>query len=95
MGNTYFVYILTNWNNRVMYVGITNNIQRRIYEHQNGLIEGFTQKYRVHKLVYCEQCSDVKDAIAREKQIKGWKRQKKNELVESMNPEWQELAIGI
>ena len=66
--NTYYVYILTNQFNDVFYVGVTNNLERRIREHQSGLIDGFTKKYRIHKLVYCESCHDVRDALARAKQ---------------------------
>ena len=90
-GQRYYVYILTNWNHKLLYVGITNNIQRRLYEHQQGLNEGFTKRYSIHKLVYVEECGDVLQAIAREKQIKGWTRQKKNELIETNNPFWREL----
>ena len=90
--NNYYVYILTNWNNKVMYIGITNDLERRLYEHRNHLADGFTAKYNVHKLVYFEQTTDVKSAIEREKQLKGWLRIKKNELVESMNPEWKDLS---
>ena len=89
----YYVYILTTENNKVMYVGVTNNLQRRIYEHKNGLIDGFAKKYNVHKLVYFETTSDVKSAIEREKQIKGWTRAKKNALVETVNPNWNEVEI--
>ena len=71
-----------------MYIGVTNDINRRVFEHKNELIEGFTKKYHVHKLVYYEKYSDVNKAIAREKQLKRWTRKKKNELVESKNPEW-------
>ena len=91
--NDYYVYILTNTNNHVMYIGITNNLQRRVYEHKTGVFEGFTKKYRVHKLVYYENCHDVNDAIRREKQLKAWSREKKNKLVESINPEWKELGV--
>ena len=91
--NDYYVYILTNYNNKVMYIGVTNNLQRRVYEHKTGAVEGFTKKYRVHKLVYFESCHDVKDAISREKQLKNWTRAKKNQLVEKMNPEWKELGV--
>ena len=94
MGNkTYYVYILTTWNNRVMYIGVTNNLQRRVYEHKNGLVDGFTQKYQVHKLVCFESCGEIKDAIAREKVLKGWTRKRKNELVEKNNPLWKEILI--
>ena len=92
MDNKYYVYILTNWSNKVLYVGVTNDIIRRMYEHKNELIEGFTKKYHVHKLVYLEECSDIKAAITREKQIKGWTRSKKNDLIESINANWGELA---
>jgi len=77
----YFVYILTNWDNSVMYIGVTGNLEKRLYEHRNNLVDGFTKKYNVHKLVYFESTSDVRSAIAREKQLKGWRREKKNALV--------------
>jgi len=84
--------MLTNWNNKVLYTGITNNLERRVYEHKNKLVEGFTAKYNVNKLVYFDYTSDVSSAIAREKEIKGWTRQKKNELVQSINPKWEDLS---
>ena len=84
--------MLTNEYNNVLYVGVTNDLKRRVYEHQSGLIEGFTQKYNVHKLVWYECCHDVKDAIAREKQLKGWVRSKKEALIREMNPEWRDLS---
>ena len=90
--NQYYVYILTNTNNRVMYIGVTNNLQRRLYEHKNQLVAGFTKKYNIHKLVYFEITTDILSAIEREKQLKGWKRDRKNELVESMNPKWEDLS---
>lgn len=90
----YYVYILTNANNNVMYIGVTNNLQRRLYEHKNKLLPGFTKKYNVHKLVYFEQFSEPKYAILREKQLKGWKRIKKNNLIESVNPLWGDLSDG-
>ena len=77
----YYVYLLTNWNNRVMYVGVTNDLKRRVYEHQNKLLKGFTEKYNVNKLVYYEQSNDVITALTREKEIKKWRREKKNNLV--------------
>ena len=88
----YYVYILTNISNKVMYIGVTNDLARRIYEHKNGIIDGFTKKYRVHKLVYYETYREVKDAITREKSLKGLLRRKKNELIESMNPDWKDLS---
>ena len=90
--NTYYVYMMTNEYNNVLYVGVTNNLERRVYEHQSGLIEGFTQKYNVHKLVWYECCHDVKDAIAREKQLKGWVRSKKEALIRQINPDWRDLS---
>ena len=88
----YCVYILTNATNKVMYIGVTNNLQRRLYEHKNGLVDGFTKKYRTHKLVYYEGYRNINDAIQREKRIKGFLRIRKNELVETMNPMWMDLS---
>jgi putative endonuclease len=88
----YCVYILTNRTNRVMYVGMTNDLSRRVREHKSWMIEGFTKKYNVDKLVYFEETGDVLSAIAREKEIKMWRREKKNRLVETINPEWKELG---
>ena len=83
---------MSNWNNKVLYTGITNNLERRVYEHKNKLLKGFTAKYNVNKLVYFEYTPDVNSAIAREKQVKGWTRQKKNELIQNINPEWKDLS---
>ena len=88
----YCVYILTNQNDAVMYIGVTNDLTRRICEHQNEELAGFTKRYHVHKLVYVEEYTDVNDAIAREKQLKKWNRSKKNWLVETQNPDWRDLA---
>lgn len=89
---SYYVYILSNKTNVAIYTGVTNNLVRRVYEHKNDLDQNsFCSKYGIHKLVYYEVIDDVESAIAREKQIKGWKRLKKNNLVESMNPKWEEL----
>ena len=88
----YYVYILSNWDDSVIYIGVTGNLPRRLYEHRNGLAEGFTKKYNVHKLVYYENTSDVYIAISREKQLKGWSRKKKNELITKVNPEWKDLS---
>ena len=88
----YFVYFLSNWNNKVIYVGVTNDLKRRVYEHKNELIDGFTRRYHVHKLVYFEMCEEIEGAILREKQIKGGSRQKKIDLISRSNPEWEDLA---
>lgn len=89
----YYVYILTNQTNKVLYTGITNNIHRRVYEHKNKLIEGFTSKYNVNKLVFLEEFSTSIEAITAEKKIKGWVRRKKIDLIESQNPNWIDLSI--
>ena len=88
----YYVYLLTNWNNKIMYVGITNDLERRIYEHKEKVVKGFTEKYNVNKLVYYEQTSDVDAALNREKEIKKWRREKKDSLVENTNPLWRDLS---
>jgi putative endonuclease len=88
----YYVYLLTNWSNKVMYVGVTNDLERRTYEHRNKLVKGFTEKYNVNKLVYFEEAQDITAAIAREKEIKKWRREKKNQLVNRMNPTWKDLS---
>jgi len=74
-----------------MYVGVTNNLERRMYEHKEGLVEGFTRRYNIHKLVYFEQTTDINSAISREKEIKKWRREKKNLLIESVNDKWEEI----
>ncbi len=95
MNHVYSVYILSNdWKN-VIYVGVTNNLARRLAEHKGGIIKGFTQKYKVKNLVHFEQTSDVRSAIEREKEIKGWKRYKKNMLINAMNPTWKDLSGEI
>jgi len=91
----YYVYFLTNWNNKVIYTGVTNDLRRRVYEHKNALGRGFTQKYNVNKLVYYEIYEEIEAAILREKQIKAGSRQKKNELVVKTNPGWEDLADSI
>jgi len=89
--NGYYVYILTN-RSKTIYTGVTNDLQRRLYEHRNKMIPGFTSKYRIDKLVYFEETNDIEVAIAREKQIKGWLRAKKIALIESINPQWEDLS---
>ena len=87
----YYVYILTNRHNKVLYTGVTNNLKRRVYEHKNKLVEGFTEKYNIDKLVYFETYKDVRLALNREKEIKGWIRAKKLTLIEKENPHWEDL----
>jgi putative endonuclease len=89
--NQYYVYILTN-KSKTLYTGVTNNLQRRVFEHKQKIIPGFTAQYNIDKLVYYEISQDVTTAITREKQIKGWLRNKKVKLIESMNPEWKDLS---
>jgi putative endonuclease len=87
----YHVYILTNVNRNVMYVGVTNNLEQRVAEHRSGAGGVFTRKYQVNTLVYAEDFESIEDAIAREKELKGWRRSKKDALVESVNPSWTDL----
>ena len=89
---SYYVYILTNKNNTVLYTGVTNDLVRRIYEHKNHLDKNsFTAKYKVEKLVYFEETTDVRSAIEREKQIKSWSRSRKTDLIFNINPLWVDL----
>ena len=91
--NTYYVYIITNFKNSVLYIGVTNDIERRIYEHKSGKFEGFTKRYNLNKLVYFETYTDIKEAIYREKHLKGKKRDYKNLLIEKTNPQWKDIII--
>jgi putative endonuclease len=88
---SYYIYILASERNGTLYIGVTNDLLRRVYEHRNDLVEGFTKKYQVHRLVYYEQADDIYGAIQREKQLKAWKRQWKMRLIDEMNPEWEDL----
>ena len=92
MHNTYYVYIMSNTSDTTVYIGITNDIQRRVSEHKSGLIPGFTQKYNCTKLVYFEEYSDINQAIEREKKLKKWRREKKDWLIKTLNPEFKDLA---
>ena len=87
----YYVYIMTN-KSRTLYTGVTNDLKRRVFEHREHLVPGFTKRYNITRLVYYEQTDDVHSALAREKQIKGWLRKKKVALIESVNPVWQDLG---
>jgi len=91
----YCVYIMTNKSNTTLYTGVTNDLHRRVYEHKNNSSSGFTTKYKLHKLVYYEVTMDVNAAILREKQIKGGSRQRKIELINSLNPDWMDLSENI
>ncbi|MDQ7779792.1 MAG: GIY-YIG nuclease family protein [Planctomycetota bacterium] len=91
MMKTYYVYMLASKKNGTLYVGVTNDLIKRVYQHRNNLIAGFTSKYSVHRLVYHEQYAGIRFAIAREKQLKTWNRRWKLELIEKMNPEWNDL----
>jgi len=95
MEHQYFVYLMTNKNNTVIYTGVTNDLKRRVYEHKEKMIDGFTKKYIVNKLVYFEFTSDINSAIQREKQIKAGSRQRKINLINSMNKEWRDLYNEI
>jgi len=92
MNNQYFVYILTNKSNKVLYIGVTNNLERRMYEHKNKLVEGFSKKYNLNKLIYYEITNDVNSAINREKQLKNWHKDWKINLINQFNPEWKDLS---
>lgn len=91
---TYYVYILANHSRR-LYTGVTNDLQRRMAEHRQKRTPGFSSRYNLHRLVYFEETGDVREAIAREKQIKGWLRSKKIALIESVNPTWKDLSQGF
>jgi len=88
---SYYVYILASRRNGTLYIGVTNDLIKRVYEHRNDLVEGFTKGHQVHRLVYYEQTNDIRSAITREKQMKKWKRRWKIELIEENNPEWKDL----
>ena len=91
--NTYYVYILTNKLNTVLYIGVTNNIERRVYEHKNKLIEGFTSKYNCDKLIYYEETNSIETALIREKVLKGWTRVKKENLIKDKNQNFDEIVM--
>ncbi len=91
----YYVYILTNIANKVLYIAITNDLERRVYEHKNKMVEGFTKRYNLTKLVYFETTDEVESAIAREKQLKNWHRKWKVNLINESNPQWNDLSGGF
>lgn len=88
----YYVYMMQSSSRRALYIGITSDIERRVWQHKNGAFDGFSAEYKTHRLVYYERFVDVSNAIAREKQLKGWRRSKKEWLVSAMNPEWKDLS---
>jgi putative endonuclease len=90
-GRQYWVYFMNSASGNALYIGVTNNLEKRVWEHRNGVGSEFARKYRATRLVYAEEYDHPSDAITREKQLKGWKRERKNELVRSMNPEWRDL----
>ncbi len=94
MARSYYVYITASIS-RVLYIGVTSNLGARVYQHKEGVVAGFTKSYRVDRLVYFEETADVMAAIAREKQLKGWRREKKITLIETMNPEWNDLYLDF
>jgi len=93
--NNYYVYIMANKRNGTLYTGVTGNLPERVFEHKSDFVDGFTKKYSIHRLVYFEQWEDREGAIKREKQIKKWKRKWKLDLIEKLNPEWDDLFEGI
>ena len=93
--NHYYVYILASQKNGTLYIGVTNDLIKRIYEHKNNLVEGFTKKYSIHLLVYYEIYKNIYDALQREKRLKKWNRAWKIELIEKENPEWIDLYESI
>ncbi len=93
--NQYYIYILANKRNGTLYIGVTSNLAKRVYEHKNNIIKGFTKKYNIHKLAYYEITNDVESAIRREKQLKNWNRKWKLKLIEKNNPEWIDLYFGL
>jgi len=95
MSQQYYVYIMTNKNNRVLYTGVTNDLKKRVYQHKEKFVDGFTKKYNVSKLVYYEILEDPENAILREKQMKAGSRQKKIYLINAMNKEWADLYWGL
>jgi len=95
MSRQYYIYIITNDTNTVTYTGVTNDLIRRTCEHKNKMVEGFTSRYKIIKLIYYEVAEDIESAILREKQIKSWSRKAKVELINKMNPDWRDLYPEI
>ena len=95
MQHNYFIYILTNRTNKLVYIGVINDLRRRIYEHKNKLFPGFTRKYNLNKLVYFERYQNIDEAILREKRLKKWKRSWKDDLINKANPDWKDLYSEV
>ena len=93
--HNYFVYFMTNKNKSVLYLGVTNDLERRVYEHENGIFSGFSKRYNCHFLIYYEHFTYIQYAIEREKEIKKWRREKKDKLISSLNPDWRFLNKEI
>ena len=92
MERQYYVYILTNKSNKILYIGVTNDLQRRMFEHKNKMVKGFTKKYNLTKLVYFETTTDIRSALEKEKQLKNWHRAWKLKLINEFNPKWKDLS---
>ena len=92
---TYYVYMMANKHNNVLYIGVTNNLIRRVYEHRKGLIDGFTKKYNCHKLVWFQQTNDITAAITQEKRMNKWKREYKENVIRKINLEWKDLFTEL
>ena len=95
MKKKYNIYFLSSANNKVLYIGVTNKLARRVWEHKNSFVDSFSSKYKTNKLIYYEEYSDVKDAIFREKCLKRWKRVWKERLINEVNPEWKDLSNDL
>jgi putative endonuclease len=95
MEKRFYVYIMTNWNNTVLYTGVTGNLQERIFQHRQKLSKGFTSKYKIKKLLYYEELADALNAIKREKQIKAGSRKKKLALINTLNPTWKDMFLEL
>ena len=93
--NTYYVYMMASKKNGTLYIGVTNNLKQRVWQHKNDVHDGFTKKYHVHRLVWFESTTDISEAILREKQMKKWRRQWKINLIEQENPNWKDLYEDI
>jgi putative endonuclease len=94
MSRTYYVYILASKSRR-LYIGLTSNLEQRMWQHKNKVVEGFTKQYNIDRLVYFEDTTDVKSAIERENQLKGWRREKKITLIETINAAWEDLSVRL